>query len=58
MDALVEALEHDPVKLAPAFDAGCGPAFVRDKRDNTLRGDHARTKIDSAMMIHFEHIAL
>jgi hypothetical protein len=32
MDALVDALAHDPEKHAPAPDAGWRPGFLRDKR--------------------------
>jgi hypothetical protein len=32
MDALVDALENDPEKHAPALDAGWRPVFPRDKR--------------------------
>ena len=32
--------------------------FPSRQARNTLRGDHAQTIIDSAMMIHSEHIAL
>jgi hypothetical protein len=32
MDALVDALENDPEKHAPALDAGWRPVFLRDKR--------------------------
>jgi hypothetical protein len=58
MDALVDALEHDPEKHAPALDAGWRPVFLRGKRGTRLRGDHAQKIICSAMMIHAEHIAL
>jgi hypothetical protein len=58
MDALVDALEIDPEKHAPALDAGGRPVFLRDKRGIRLRGNRAQTIICSAMMIHPEHIAL
>jgi len=32
MEALVDALENDPEKYAPALDADWRPAFLRDKR--------------------------
>jgi hypothetical protein len=54
MDALVDALEHDPVEHAPAPDAGCRP----DKRGIRRPKIMLKTIIDSAMMIHSEHIAL
>jgi len=32
MDALVDALENDPEKYAPALDVGWRSVFLRDKR--------------------------
>jgi phage-related protein len=58
MDALINALEDDPEKHAPALDAGWRPVVLRDKRGTRLRGVYAQTIICSAVMIHPEYIAL
>jgi len=45
-----EGLKHDPEK--------CVAVFHRDKRGARLRGDHAQSKIQSAMMLQPDIIAL
>jgi hypothetical protein len=46
----VNRLEHDPGK--------CEAVFPRDKRGTRLRGDHAQTRIQSAMAIQPNPIVL
>jgi hypothetical protein len=50
--------EHDPEKACPALDAGWTSVFPRDKRGTRLRGDHAKSKTWSAMVIQPNLIAL
>jgi hypothetical protein len=58
MNALVDALERDPEKHAPALWCGLKTGFPSRQARDTLCRDHAQTIIYSALMIHPEHIAL
>jgi hypothetical protein len=58
MDALVDALEHDPEKHAAALDAGWRPVFLPTNAEHVCAEIMLKKIICSAMMIHPEHVAL